>query len=117
MMKPIIRLLGVALTVAVMAGAGAHASDATVRGACRAEIEAALASIGVDGSDVSQITTYVRYSRRGGEDSARIAGYRTWVRLDRCETGHVVIDHASFCDVRQMYTRGDCQVEGLRNYP
>lgn len=115
-MKPILRAMGVALTVAAAAGTSAHAADATVRGACRADIEAALGSIGIDGADASQITTYVRYSRRGGDDSEQIAGYQTWVRLNRCETGHVVMEHSPFCDVRRMYTRGDCQVEGLSNY-
>ncbi|MGP1395109.1 MAG: hypothetical protein ACTS3R_06320 [Inquilinaceae bacterium] len=115
-MKPILRAMGLALTVAVAAGASAHAADATVRGACRADIEAALAALGIEGADVSRITTYVHHSRFGSDDDERIAGYQTWVRLNRCETGHVVMEHSSFCDVRQIYTRGACQVEGLRNY-
>ncbi len=44
-----------------------------------------------------------------------IFGVDAWLRLNSC-SGWLVINMTAKCYVRQSYTRGDCQIEGLSNY-
>ncbi|WP_299620920.1 hypothetical protein [Pelagibius sp.] len=44
-----------------------------------------------------------------------IFGVDAWVRLNSC-SGWLVLNMSKGCFVRQAYTRGDCQIEGLAKY-
>lgn len=44
-----------------------------------------------------------------------IFGVDVWVRLNSC-SGWLVLNLSKGCFLRQAYTRGDCEVEGLDRY-
>ena len=44
-----------------------------------------------------------------------IFGVDAWIRLNSC-SGFLVLNMSRGCFLRQAYTRGDCEVEGLSNY-
>lgn len=44
-----------------------------------------------------------------------IFGVDAWVRLNSC-SGWLVLNMSRGCFLRQAYTRGDCQIEGLAKY-
>src|SRR3546814_18110766 len=45
-----------------------------------------------------------------------VLGVRAWIRLQACDSGHLVIDMTRTCFVRQSYTRGDCRRDGVTAY-
>ena len=78
----------------------------------KAKIHLSELKISEDQVDAMRLIERVRIDDRAGSD---IAGIDAWVRLKSC-TGWLVINMSPSCFIRQSYTRGDCQVEGLSNY-
>lgn len=38
-------------------------------------------------------------------------GYRAWFRVARCESGHVVVNMQTSCQVTDIWAQGDCDPE------
>ncbi len=47
--------------------------------------------------------------------SPRLVGYEAWVDLKQCR-GSVVLKMSRQCEVRETYSRGACDISGLKNY-
>ncbi|MFQ5973822.1 MAG: hypothetical protein ACE5Q3_15965, partial [Alphaproteobacteria bacterium] len=71
-----------------------------------------LDAAGVSRDEVTRITYDVQ--RHVSRDTDRIRGIDAWVRLASCEKGALIVSMAPNGRVRQVYTRGGCQVEGVR---
>lgn len=71
-----------------------------------------LDAAGVSRDEVTEIRFDVQ--RHAGRDSDRVRGILAWVRLASCDEGGLIVDMAPNGRVRQVYTRGGCQVEGVR---
>ena len=73
-----------------------------------------LKVLAVSESDIQsvRIIAYRRTSERNNPESF---GMEAWVQLNSCE-GNLVIFMNSAALVRDTYTRGDCQIAGVRRY-
>ncbi|WP_420348999.1 hypothetical protein [Pelagibius sp.] len=81
---------------------------------CSAEVRDHLGELPLAEGDVKslRIMERVNIADDFGPD---IFGVDAWVRLHSC-SGYLVLNMSRGCFLRQAYTRGDCQVEGLPNY-
>ena len=85
---------------------------------CREESYAVLAASGIDPARVRSFTStpnrvFFRRGRGRGDGDDRIVGYSNWLRLDDCE-GPIVLRFTRFCQLRQVYVRGNCGPESAR---
>lgn len=81
---------------------------------CARKAKTHLSDLNISEDEVGamRLIERVRIDDRAGSD---VAGIDAWVRLKSC-SGWLVINMSPSCFIRQSYTRGDCQVEGLSNY-
>ena len=65
----------------------------------------------------SDAVTSIRYERilSPRTQGPSLLGVRAWVKLESC-SGFLVIDMTRSCFVRQSYTRGNCEIEGVTRY-
>lgn len=88
-------------------------AEGKAAGTCREVAQEALERLGLAQKDIREINLVARrQSRRGG---SHVTGYDVWVRLGTCE-GALVVDLSNLCRERQVYTRGDCKIEGVSAY-
>ena len=80
---------------------------------CDETVEAVLAELGL-GEDVVR-SIYVSPRIISGRRGDRVSSIDVWVRLKGC-AGALVLDLTRHCSVKQIYTRGDCQVPGVSAY-
>lgn len=73
-----------------------------------------LEQLGIADSDVESIRIVVE--KRRNDRGPDIIGANSWVRLNSCDKGYLVIQMTRGAFVRQAYTRGDCSVPGLDNH-
>lgn len=73
-----------------------------------------LEQLGIAESDVESIRIVVE--KRRNDRGPDIIGANSWVRLNSCDKGYLVIQMTRGAFVRQAYTRGDCSVPGLNNH-
>jgi len=110
------RLSLAACALALVSGALLLSGDLraadTEQCARKAKIHLSELKISEDEVDAMRLIERVRIDDRAGSD---VAGIDAWVRLKSC-SGWLVINMSPACFIRQSYTRGDCQVEGLSNY-
>jgi len=80
---------------------------------CAKPVAAKMAQFDVAGPQIKRIVfdDIVENTR-----NAQIVGYEAWVDLKRCR-GSVVIRLSLQCEVEEVYSRGNCNVAGLKNYP
>ncbi|NIA69652.1 hypothetical protein HBA54_13705 [Pelagibius litoralis] len=79
---------------------------------CEAQINEALANMSIPQSDVKSI----KVARQGkGAKSATNYSWDAWVRLNSCN-GYVMVHMTRTCHVQQVYTTGDCKVDGMPRY-
>ena len=81
---------------------------------CReaAERELQRLSVGADEIDDVRYIEKINPTERGPD----VLGVRAWIRLAACDSGYMVIDMTRSCFVRQSYTRGSCQRDGVTAY-
>lgn len=51
-----------------------------------------------------------------GRQDTMQTGYNYWIKPEGCTDGFLVMDVASSCAIRNVYTTGNCQVAGVPNY-
>ena len=44
------------------------------------------------------------------QNSGGVNGYRAWLRVARCDNGHVVVNMQSSCRIQQIWATGGCDV-------
>lgn len=81
---------------------------------CAAEVRDHLADLPLAQGDVKSVRIMERVNI-ADDFGPEIFGVDAWVRLHSC-SGYLVLNMSRGCFLRQAYTRGDCQVEGLSNY-
>ena len=96
---------------AILLPGSLQAAD-TERCARKARIHLVELSVGEDEVQSMRLIERVKVDDRAGSD---IQGIDAWVRMKSCD-GWLVINMSPACFIRQSYTRGACQVEGLSNY-
>ncbi len=79
---------------------------------CERTVAERLDRLNVDRSDVRSIFYEVR--RQAGRDTTRVFDILAWVSFHSCK-GNLVIQMDRHCHVRQVYTRGECEVPGISN--
>ena len=80
---------------------------------CVPTTQAELAELSVDRADVSEISYILR--RVTQQENEVFDGYDVWVELYDC-SGALVLELDSACFPRQRYTRGGCQIEGVKAF-
>ncbi len=80
---------------------------------CAKSVAAKMAQLDVAGPQIKRIVydEIVANTR-----NAQLVSYEAWVDLKRCR-GSVVVKLSLQCEVEEIYSRGDCKVAGLKNYP
>lgn len=76
---------------------------------CETTVTEHLNRLNIDHSDVRKISCLA--DRRGGRDGGRVVGIMAWVSLQSC-TGNLVFDMSRHGQVRQVYGRGGCELDG-----
>lgn len=106
------RTLGVgAVVAALMAGWSWQAEAAEPR--CLAKVSAVLDELGIAQEQRREISVVPRIVTT--RDGSFVAGYDAWVRLTTC-SGALIVDLRRDCRVKQIYTRGDCSVAGVKAF-
>jgi len=72
-----------------------------------------LAELKISASQVESIRYVLK--RNMSDRGPDILGAEAWIRLADC-SGYLVVQMNRVAYVRQTYTRGDCQVEGVTAY-
>lgn len=80
---------------------------------CDAEVAEALWDVKIETSRVRSI--YISPRLDIGRSRTYVAGLQVWVRLADCK-GALVLDLTPDCRVQQIYSRGECQVEGVARF-
>jgi hypothetical protein len=80
---------------------------------CGPAVTAALSDAGVSAAMVKNVVVQANTSRIA--DDEFITGYRAWTDLLGCK-GAAVVNLDQICRVREIYTRGDCQLAGVTHY-
>lgn len=80
---------------------------------CAATVERAWSDAGLDRSDVEK--TFVTDRYHFDAENEYIVGYDVWTRFKSCQ-GALVVDITDSCYLRQVYTRGDCQLPGVPSF-
>src|SRR3546814_10139629 len=93
---------------------GLFAAPAALALDCSESAERELARLGIAGDEIGEVryVEKINPTERGPD----VLGVRAWIRLQACDSGHLVIDMTRTCFVRQSYTRGDCRRDGVTAY-
>ena len=104
-MRPFIVLAALVLAGFPAAGLGQEA-----RYGCAREINAVLASAGLDQYDIDRRQDLEERTPRRGARS-RVTGLHVWIWPKDCK-GQLIIDLNTACQVTNTYTTGACRFEG-----
>lgn len=66
-------------------------------------------------SDHASIRKYDFVTRGGSFGTSQPTGYEGWVSFRNCK-GNLVVETNRSCHILQSYTRGNCQVSGVKHY-
>lgn len=88
--------------------------DTSASATCRAEADEVLQSLPVDAKDIKSVrmvgsnfdNTYVSNGKRNRQ---------AWVQLNSC-AGWLILEMTKGCSLRQSFTRGDCDIEGIKGF-
>lgn len=88
--------------------------DASASAVCRPEVDEHLKSLPLKIDDVKSVHMV---SRNAGQTRLTTgkAGHEAWVRLNSC-AGWLVIEMSKVCFPRQSFTRGACEIEGVKGF-
>ncbi len=81
---------------------------------CQAIVDQRLGQLAIGADDVLRLQFSPTYQEDADGDR-RSTGTDVWVRLRSCR-GALVIDLTRACRVRQVYTRGDCRLPGIKSF-
>ena len=88
--------------------------DDSANAPCRAETDEHLSSLPVDASEIKSVKMVSRNAEATRLTTGK-AGHEAWVRLHSCN-GWLVMEMTRHCAVRQSFTRGDCEIEGIKGF-
>lgn len=80
---------------------------------CEPTVQGQLDALALSSTDVKKISMVPR--RRNIFDSEVLVGFDAWVGLQACR-GYLIVDMNATCKVRQVYTRGQCKLAGVKNF-
>jgi hypothetical protein len=106
-----IAVISVLVTASVLVNKPVHAIDLFDYSEF---IENQLVALGIDPEEVERVQIDRQRVRRRG--SRRLVGVKAWIRLQSCETGSLIVDMEPSGRVKQVYTRGGCEVPGIRSF-
>jgi len=87
--------------------------SANAKDNCSSEINRVLEGISLEGKTIKKSSIIGVYDNmRGG---SRVSGFEGWFSFDQCK-GNLVIVVDMACHMRSTYTRGNCEISGLKNY-
>ena len=81
---------------------------------CELVVQERLDQLAVDRNDVSKVT-YDPIYEIDAEDNRSLDRINAWVRFGSCR-GALIIDMLPNCYVKQVYTRGECKVPGVKAF-
>ena len=81
---------------------------------CQKTVDERLIQLAIPANDVLRMQFSPTY-QEDADGNRRRDGTGAWIRLHSCE-GALVIDLARACRVRQVYTRGDCRLPGVKSF-
>jgi hypothetical protein len=115
-MKRILKsLLALAFLSPILASALGTEADARGRwGHCQSAVDAEIDRLAINRADIAGIT-FDRKTQSSGDGDNRTVGINAWVKLNSCK-GSIVVDMRTNCKVRQVYTRGECRVDGIKGF-
>ncbi len=105
---------GFATVLSAASTARAESGTVTTPETCNSTIDQRLSDLKVNRADLDKISIFPRYENRDDQTN-RVLGFDAWVRFKGC-TGALVIDLERDCRVRQVYTRGQCRVPGVKAF-
>ncbi len=88
-------------------------ASAQSRQRCLTVVQREIDRIGLPRSRIDRIQ--ISRQRREIRDNQRTVGFDGWVRLNDCP-GSLVVDMDKNCRVRQVYSRGMCDVPGVTSF-
>ncbi len=113
MLRTKVAALAVALAITSLAGLGAASANITDN-RFEEKTQDYLREMNIAEGDVESIRIVVQ--RRKNERGPDIIGAESWIRLNSCGQGYLVLQMTRGAFVKQAYTRGDCSVPGLANH-
>lgn len=96
-----------------VAAATADIFDLPPSNACAPAIDAKLSELKISRAEFDILAPSPRYSPE--DESPRFLGYDVWANFKSCR-GSLVIDLDASCSTRQVYTRGQCSMPGVKAY-
>lgn len=96
------------LTVGLLLAATGTAAAQTP---CAAVVQRQLDRLGIAPADIAEITPTPHYVG----NTNRVTGYEIWIDLKSC-AGGLLVDLGNGCDLREVYTRNECEIEGVPSY-
>lgn len=82
---------------------------------CDAAVDRRLERLDINRGDVKKITYMSQIQTTGKNGDTKERGVDAYVRLHSCR-GSLVIDMDEMCHVRQVYTRGKCDIPGVKHF-
>ncbi len=79
---------------------------------CAGAVSARMTELGITTAQIKR-TVFIDVTDNGCCNF--IVGYEAWVDLKQCK-GSVVSKLSRRCEVEESYSRGACDIKGLRNY-
>lgn len=112
-------LLGAALIVAGTLGGGSAAVAGTHAGSYDSRFadktQERLRELAISADDVREVTIAPYRRRTSGGGGPENLGMEAWVKLNSCSGSlNIFMDRKAF--VRETYTLGDCEIEGVKRY-
>ncbi len=94
---------------------GPRDAEAQRRGrTCAPAVQERLDQLQVDQGDISEII-YDPIYEYDADENRRMSNINAWVRFSSCK-GALIVDMLPNCYVRQVYTRGECKVPGVKAF-
>jgi len=78
---------------------------------CRPAVQERLGALGIPEADVRKIRIY---DYTGGQED-RVVRREANIWLQSCK-GHIAMNLSRDCYIREVYTRGQCNLAGTKNY-
>ena len=81
---------------------------------CNAEVQEHLAALPLYEGEITDVRV-IEGVNLADDFGPEVFGVDAWVRLESC-SGFLVLNLNKNCFLRQAYTRGDCEVQGLSKH-
>ncbi len=114
MFSPGLRCLASLLSLMVLYGCETTRVPPPGRaGSCGQTVNTELHRLGIGDEQINKVSLIVR--KDTVVENSVVVGVHAWVDLKSCE-GYLIVDMFPECRVRQVYTRGECQIPGVKSF-